>query len=62
MIMSRAKKESKRLNINLAGEIHEKLEKYCEESGMSKTMATERIFGNFFDEYFQRPEEERKKL
>lgn len=58
--MARPRKESKLLNIKLAAEVNEQLEQFCEESGMTKTTAVEKILGQFFDGYFQKPEEERK--
>lgn len=58
--MPRAKKESKTLNINLALEINNKLELFCEESGQSKTTAVERFLKKGLEEYFARPEKERK--
>ncbi len=57
--MPRQKKDAKILNIKLATPISDKLEKFCEETGMSKTIATEKIMERFFEEYFKRPEEER---
>lgn len=60
--MSREKKDAKLLNIKLASEVHDQLEKFCEESGMTKTMATQKILSRFFEEYFKRPEKDRKIL
>ena len=60
--MSREKKDAKLLNIKLEREIHDQLEQFCEESGMTKTMATEKILSRFFDDYFKRPETERRIL
>lgn len=58
--MPREKKESKVLNINLSLPVYEQLEKFCEETGMTKTLATEKILGQFFAEYFTRAEKDRK--
>lgn len=60
--MSRGKKDAKLLNIKLERQIHDQLEQFCEESGMTKTMATEKILSRFFDDYFKRPEAERRIL
>lgn len=60
--MARQKKEYKPLNIRLEAEISDKLERFCEESGQAKTTAVERILNRFLDEYFTRPETERKTL
>ena len=57
--MPRQKKDAKILNIKLAKEISDQLEQFCEESGISKTVATEKILSKYFEEYFSRPEEER---
>ena len=58
--MPRTKKDAKILNIKLATPVYEKLESFCEESGMPKTTATKKILLQFFNDYFERPEEERK--
>ena len=57
--MAQIKKNAKILNIRLATSVYDKLEKFCDESGMSKTVAAEKIFSQFFDSYFDRPESER---
>lgn len=57
--MPRQKKDAKILNIKLAKEISDQLEQFCEESGISKAVATEKILSKYFEEYFSRPEEER---
>ena len=57
--MPREKKDARILNIKLATPVFDRLEQFCEESGMSKTTATEKIFTQFFDTYFEKPEEER---
>lgn len=57
--MPRQKKDAKILNIKLAKEISNQLEQFCEESGISKTVATEKILSKYFEKYFSRPEEER---
>lgn len=44
--MPRQKKDAKILNIKLAKEISDQLEQFCEESGISKTVATEKIYRN----------------
>ena len=40
--MPRQKKDAKILNIKLAKEISDQLEQFCEESEISKTVATEK--------------------
>lgn len=58
--MPRQKKGAKILNIKLNREIHEMLVCFCDETGMSKTVATEKILSQYLEEYFDRPENERK--
>ena len=58
--MPRQKKEAKILNIKLATSIYEKLEIFCDETGMSKTVATEKILDQYLERYLQKPESERK--
>ena len=57
--MPRQKKDAKVLNIKLATPINEKLERFCKESGQTKTLAVERFLDNCLDEYFKKPEKER---
>ena len=58
--MPRTKKDAKILNVKLEREIHDKLEKFCEESGQSKTVAVERFLKKCLDEYFSKPEDLRR--
>ncbi|WP_347161243.1 hypothetical protein [Peptostreptococcus anaerobius] len=55
MLVPRQKKDAKILNIKLATAINEKLERFCEESGQSKTVAVERFLDRCLDEYFEKP-------
>lgn len=57
--MPREKKNAKVLNIKLELSVYENLNQFCEESGMSKTVATEKILSQFFTSYFQKPEDKR---
>ena len=57
--MPRVKKDCRNLNIKLATKTHDLLDKFCNETGISKTAATEKILNKYFDEYFKKPEEER---
>lgn len=54
MLVPRQKKDAKILNIKLATAINEKLERFCEESGQSKTVAVERFLDRCLDEYFEK--------
>lgn len=49
--MPKPKKNWKALNIKIQSEVYEQLEKYCEETGLSKTVAVERILSKAFKEY-----------
>lgn len=57
--MARPKKDYKILNIKLSAPIHERLNVFCEESGLCKTVAVEKILDRFLNEYFDRPKNER---
>lgn len=57
--MSRTKKDAKILNIKLDRKIHEQLEQFCDESGMTKTIAVEKILQHYFEGYFKRSKEDR---
>lgn len=52
--MPRTKKDAKILNIKLATPISDQLERFCEETGLNKTTATEKIMEKFFEEYFNK--------
>ncbi len=45
--MSRIKKDAKILNVKLASSVYEELDCFCTESGLSKTVATEKILAYF---------------
>lgn len=50
-IMPKPKKDWKALNIKIQSEVYEQLEKYCEDTGLSKTVAVERILSKAFKEH-----------
>ena len=52
--MPRTKKDAKILNIKLATPISDQLERFCEETGLNKTTATEKIMEKFVEEYFSK--------
>ena len=52
-------KEMKTVTVRVGVDTNEKWEQFCEETGLSKTMAVEKIMTAFFDEYFSKPEGER---
>ena len=47
--MGRPAKASKALNLRLASEVCDRLEEYCQETGITKTTAVERILTAYFD-------------
>lgn len=49
--MPKPRKDWKALNIKIQSGVYEQLEKYCEETGLSKTVAVERILSKAFKEY-----------
>ena len=49
--MAREKKDAVRLNCKLDRAVGEKLEKYCDIKGQTKTMAIERILTDCFNEH-----------
>ncbi len=58
--MPREKKDAKVMTMKVASPVYDRLAKFCDESGMTKTLAVEKILDNYFDDYFQRPEKDRK--
>lgn len=58
--MPRPKKDGKVLNIKLSVSVYDKLEEFCDESGQTKTLAVERFLNKCLNEYFSKPESERK--
>lgn len=58
--MARAKKDGRYINYYIEKEVVDKLDQYCDETGLTKTVAIERILGKYFEEYFQRASGERK--
>ena len=58
--MARPKKDAKILNIKLSIPVNNKLEAFCEESGLSKTVTAEKVLDQYLDKYFSKPESERK--
>lgn len=51
--MARPRKESVALNINLDTEANEKLLKFCDITGLTKTKAIEKAIIQYIDEYFK---------
>lgn len=57
--MARPKtRDYKSINFNLDVKVLEKLERYCEETGRTKTTSIERILDKFLTEYFAKQSEE----
>ena len=49
--MPRPKKESTPFNIKMSSKLYDRLEKYCDEVGQTKTTAVERILCEALDRY-----------
>ncbi len=49
--MGRTKKNNTPTSFRLATDVYERLEKFCEESGQSKTVAVERAITMYIDDY-----------
>ena len=47
--MGRPAKDSKALNLRLDSKVCDRLEEYCQETGITKTTAVERILSAYFD-------------
>ena len=58
--MGQPKKDAKTISMKLDRNIYTKLDIFCDETGLSKTAATEKILNQYLSEYLDRPEEERK--
>ncbi len=57
--MPQIKKDAKTVTMKLNKTIYEKLDRFCKETGLSKTVATEKILDEYLSEYFERPENKR---
>lgn len=57
--MPRQKKDAKIINVKLDRAIHDRLDQFCEETGMTRTVALERILNQFLVEYFKKAKENR---
>ena len=49
----------KLLNIKMDRSVHEQLEQFCEENGITKTAATEKIMSKYLEDYFKKKKTER---
>lgn len=57
--MPRQKKDAVLLSLKLERQINDRLEKYCAETGQTKTTAIERMLQNELEKYFEQPEGKR---
>ncbi len=55
--MARQKKNGRYVNYYIEKDVVDKLDQYCEETGLTKTTAIERILKDFFDERDKRKAE-----
>ena len=52
--MARPKKDGRYFNCYMNNKVLDDLEKYCEETGLTKTMAIERILAQYFAQQSQK--------
>lgn len=57
--MPQIKKNAKVMNMKLDLIVYDKLDRFCSETGLSKTVATERILDKYLSDYFGQPENQR---
>lgn len=57
--MAQIKKDAKIINMKLDMSVYAKLNLFCEETGLSKTAATEKILDQYLNGYFDKPEDKR---
>ena len=57
--MARPKKESRPFNIKMSAELYDRLEKYCNEMGQTKTTAVERILADALNRYEENKQSEK---
>lgn len=57
--MPKEKKESRVINLSVAAEVYNNLEQFCEETGLTKTKAVEKILSQYFTDYFRRSPKDR---
>ena len=57
--MARPKKESRPFNIKMSAELYDRLEKYCDEMGQTKTTAVERILADALNRYEENKKSEK---
>lgn len=55
--MPRMKKESVPISARIEKETFKKLEKFCEDSGLGKTVTLERALDMYIDDYYERQEQ-----
>lgn len=54
--MARPTKETKPCSIRMEKQTFERLEKFCEDSGQTKTIAIERALNMYMDDYYDKME------
>ncbi len=58
--MAQIKKNAKVISMKMDKTISDKLDKFCEETGLSRTVAIEKIVDKHLDEYFKQPKDKRQ--
>ncbi len=54
--MAQIKKNAKIVNMKLDRTVYDKLDRFCGETGLSKTAATEKILDQYLNDYLKQPE------
>ena len=57
--MPRQRKDAQVLNIKMDSTVYRTLVRFTEETGLTKTTACEKILQKFFEEYFNKPKNDR---
>ncbi len=52
--MARAKKENVPVSVRMEKSIYDKLTRFCEDAGQSKTVAVERAVEMYIDDYYEK--------
>lgn len=58
--MAQIKKNAKVISMKMDKTVSDKLDQFCEETGLSRTVAVEKILDKHLDEYFAQPKNKRQ--
>ena len=59
--MGKPKKDHHPVSFRMAAEVYDRLNQFCQDSGMGKTAAVEHALTKYIDRYYQKEELMRKK-